>query len=448
MKKNRVDFKIKKVPQMRGVLSIPGDKSISHRALMISALTLDEVKISNFSTSVDCEQTLNCLKDLGANFQKVEPDSILVSGTGLRGFKEPENVLEAGNSGTTVRLVSGILAGQDFFSVITGDASVRARPMGRITKPLRLMGARVWGREDGEYVPLAIMGGKLRGITYRTPVSSAQIKSAILLASLYAEGETLLEEPALSRDHTERMLSYFEADIQSSEDINKIRGGKSLVGKDIEVPGDFSSAAYFIAASLIVPDSKLVLRNVGINPTRTGFLEIVKEMGAQIKIVEENWKCNEPRADLAVETSRLKGIEIGGEIIPRIIDEIPILTVLATQAEGRTIIREAEELRVKETDRIKSMAEGLKKMGAHIEEEKGGFIIDGPTPLKGSTVSSYDDHRTAMSLAIAGMIAEGETIIKGAECIEISFPEFPSLLSQFLEPREEKQRKKFFDEEV
>ncbi|MCL5025892.1 MAG: 3-phosphoshikimate 1-carboxyvinyltransferase, partial [Chloroflexi bacterium] len=352
---------------------------------------------------------------------------VRVNGVGLDGLREPPDVLDAGNSGTTTRLLSGILAGQPFLSVITGDASLRRRPMDRIAQPLRRMGATVLARAGGR-LPLAISGGGLQGIEYALPVASAQVKSCILLAGLYAAGRTTVVEPAPARDHTERMLRAMGVEVSREGNRISLAGGQQPQGIDIEVPGDVSSAAYFLVAGAVVPGSEVLVENVGVNPTRPGALEALAAMGAEVALENRRDVGGEPVADLRVRGGRLRGTEIGGEIIPRLIDELPVLALAATQAEGRTLVRDAAELRVKESDRIHTVVTELQKMGARIEEQPDGFVVEGPTPLRGAGVGSYGDHRLAMSLAVAALVARGDTTISDAECVNVSFPGFMDTL--------------------
>ncbi|MFH1826521.1 MAG: 3-phosphoshikimate 1-carboxyvinyltransferase [bacterium] len=406
-------------------IRVPGDKSISHRAIMIGSLADGETNISGFLPSADCLATIDCFRQLGITIEQNGSD-VIVHGKGLTGLSRPKKTLHVGNSGTTIRLLSGILAGQPFSSEITGDASIQKRPMGRIVKPLSLMGARIKGqeKEGNVYAPLTITGGKLKAVQYELPVASAQVKSAVLLAGLFAKGKTSVIEKIQSRDHTERMLEYFEA------------GQTGFAGKELDIPGDISSAAFFMVLGLIVPGAEITIDNVGLNPTRTGIIDVLHRMGAQLEVSDEQIISGEPRGRLKVRSpstslginSELKAVKIDGEIIPRIIDEIPIIAVAATQAKGITEIRGAKELRVKESDRIATISAELRKMGAKIEELDDGMIIEGPTKLKGTTVKSYGDHRVAMALAVAAKIASGETIIDDTVCIDTSFPGFAKLL--------------------
>ena len=337
-----------------------------------------------------------------------------------------------GNSGTTIRLLAGLLSGQDFYSVLRGDASIRKRPMKRVVEPLRLMGADIWGRKDGQFAPLSVRGNKLNPLHYTLPVASAQVKTALLLAGLYTKGETVIKEPLPTRDHTERMLEITQADIKISPSEIKLTGGKELRGTDIFIPGDISSAAYFIAVASILKGSQITIKQVGVNPTRTGIIEMLNKIGAKIDILNYKIKSNEPQADLMVEYSKLKGVEIKKENIPFLIDELPLIAVAATQAQGKTVVSGARELRVKETDRIKAIVSELKKMGADIKEREDGFIVEGPSKLKGAVCESYNDHRIAMSLAVAALLAEGKTVIRNSECIDISFPGFGKILQNLI----------------
>jgi len=427
-----MELVIEKINQLKGNISVPGDKSISHRSLILGSIAQGETRIYNFLNSLDCLQTLECMQSLGAEIELGEDNFIKIKGKGLYGLQEPKDMLEVGNSGTTIRLLAGLLSGQNFYSVLNGDNSIRKRPMKRVVQPLRLMGADIWGREDGQLAPLSIKGSLLNPLQYTLPVASAQVKSALLLAGLYATGETIIKEPLPTRDHTERMLSLMEADIMISHQEIIIIGGKYLKGTDLFIPGDISSAAYFIAAASILKDSKIVISQVGVNPTRTGIIKILKKMGAKINILNYQIKSNEPQADLEIEYSELKGIEIMPEEVPFLIDELPLIALVATQAQGKTIVSGAKELRVKETDRLKAIVSELKKMGANIKEKEDGFIVVGPSKLQGAACESYHDHRIAMSLAIAALLAEGKTVIKNSECIDISFPGFENTLRKLI----------------
>jgi 3-phosphoshikimate 1-carboxyvinyltransferase len=418
---------VEKSKGLSGQVEVPGDKSISHRALLLGAIAEGTSRICNFLSAADCLATLACAQALGVEVERDSETELIVQGRGLRGLMEPKDVLDCARSGTTMRLLAGILAGQPFYSVLTGSEQLRRRPMGRIAEPLRQMGATVLGRNDGRLPPLTILGGNLHGMEYKLPVASAQVKSAILLAGLYADGPTVIHEPGPARDHTERMLAAMGANIQHPTSNIKIQSSK-LSSLDIRVPGDISSAAYFIAAGCLVPESKVTIEGIGVNPTRTGFLDALREMGADILVENQREVNGEPLADVVVRAGDLRGIEVRGDQVPRMIDEFPILAVVASQAEGTTVVSDAAELRVKETDRIANIAAELRKLGAHIEERPDGFVVEGPTPLAGTQVNSHGDHRLAMSLAIAGLVADGETIIEEAGCIGDSFPGFEETL--------------------
>ena len=411
---------------LSGSINIPGDKSISHRSVMFASLASTPVVIKNFLYAEDCLSTVSCMQALGAKIEKDEYNNLHVLGQGLYGLKEPEDVLNVGNSGTSLRLLSGILVGQSFFSVMTGDASIRSRPMARVVTPLTMMGGRIRGRQDARYVPISIMKSenKIHGIEYNMPMASAQVKSAILLATLFASGPSIVTEPYVSRDHTELMLETFGVKVKRQGTSVSVSPVTELhAPAEINVPGDISSAAFWLVGATIIPNSHLTLKNVGINPTRTGILDILKEMGANITIENQRFSGAEPVADLVVKSAPLKGITIDAPIIPRLVDEIPVLAVAALFAEGQTIIRGAEELRVKETDRLKAVASELGKMGALMIETKDGLIIDGPQKLQSANCDSYHDHRMAMSLAIAGAASAGVTIHK-PDCANISYPNF------------------------
>ncbi len=414
--------------KVMGEVEPPGDKSISHRAAIIGAISLGTTEILNFLPAQDTLSTLRCLQDLGVQIEGMETTEVVVRGRGLRGLRHPPHILDVGNSGTTMRLLAGVLAGHDFTVTITGDASIRRRPMDRIAIPLKRMGAVVTGRGDKCYPPLVIRGGKLRPIEYRMPIASAQVKSCILLAGLYAEGFTTVIEPAPSRDHTERMLKIFGAEVYKSGLRVAVRGPAELRGARIRVPGDFSSAAYLIAAALIMEEGELKIKDVGVNPTRTGALDIFREMGAQIELQREREVSGEPVADIVVRPSKLRGVTVGGDLVPRAIDELPLIAALGCYAEGETVIRDAEELRVKETDRIAALCSELPKLGAEVEEHPDGLTVRGGRKLRGAPLKSYGDHRMAMTLAVAALRAEGESTIDEAECVEISFPQFFDVL--------------------
>jgi len=417
---------------LKGEVSLPGDKSISHRAIILGSIARGKTQVTNFCSGEDTARTIDAFRSLGI---KVEGggSEYVVWGKGLKGIQEPGNIIDAGNSGTTTRLITGLLGGQDFFSIISGDDSLRKRPMKRITDPLRTMGAKIDGREHGDFVPLAIRGGNLTPLTYKTPVASAQIKSALLLAGLYADGVTEITEPAPSRDHTERMLEAMGAVIGREGTTVRLEGFPALDPFSLFVPGDLSSAAFFIVGATLLPGSQVIIRNVGVNPLRTGVLSILEKMGAHVEIVETKEEAGEPFADLLVESSPLKAVEIKGDVIPRSIDEIPILAIAAAKAEGTTVIRDAKELRVKETDRIKAIVSGLRKFGVTVEEFEDGMAITGQQELRGTTVSSYGDHRVAMAFIIAGLTASGETKVEDTASIATSFPEFVESLESLSE---------------
>ena len=412
-----------KVNSLKGEITIPGDKSISHRAVMFGSLAEGTTEVTNFLQGADCLSTISCFRNLGIDIENT-PERILIHGKGLHGLKESATTLDTGNSGTTTRLISGILAGQSFTTILNGDASIQTRPMKRIITPLSMMGANIVSLNGNDCAPLRICGSSLHGITYNSPVASAQVKSCVLLAGLYADAPVSVTEPVLSRNHTELMLSGFGAKITSSGTTATIEPEPELKGMQIKVPGDISSAAYFIAAGLMVPNSEILIKNVGINPTRDGILRVVKEMGGDITILNKKVSGGEPTCDLLVRTSTLKGVTVGGDIIPTLIDEIPMIAVLACFAEGTTIIKDAQELKVKESNRIDTVVTNLKAMGAHIEATDDGMIIDGGYPLHGAVIDSHLDHRIAMSFAIGALCADGETTIEGAECVKISYPKF------------------------
>lgn len=407
---------------LHGEVTIPGDKSISHRSVMFGSIAKGETEITNFLQGADCLSTISCFRAMGIEIEN-DGNRVLVHGKGLHGLTKPNHVLDCGNSGTTTRLISGILSAQNFDVTLTGDASIQKRPMKRIMDPLSLMGADIRSINENGCAPLAISGRPLHGIHYQSPVASAQVKSAILLAGLYADGETRVTEPYVSRNHSELMLSHFGADVHTEDTTAVIRPVKELYGQKIEVPGDISSAAFFLAAGLLIPDSEILIRNVGINPTRDGILRICKDMGADITLLNEK-TSGEPTADLLVRSSRLHGTVIGGSVIPTLIDELPMIAAMACFADGETIIKDASELKVKESNRIAVMVENLSAMGADVEETEDGMIIRGGKPLHGAVIDSHLDHRIAMTFAITGCMAEGETEILGAECVNISYPGF------------------------
>ena len=414
------------ITKLEGTFPIPSDKSISHRSVMFGSLALGTTHISNFLMGDDCLSTISCFRKLGVTIQ-IEGDTVTVEGKGLHGLSPSEDILDCGNSGTTVRLISGILSGQAFSTTLTGDASIQKRPMKRIIKPLSEMGATLVAKDDN-FCPMTIHPHALKGICYHSPVASAQVKSSILLAGLYADGPTTVIEPAISRDHTERMLTAFGATVTREGTAVTIASCKELYATDIVVPGDISSAAFFMVAGLITPDSDLIIQNVGVNPTRRGILDVLLAMGADITCFNEKEVCGEPVCDMRVRYSKLHATTVEGDIIPTLIDEIPAIAVAALFAEGTTYIKDAAELRVKESDRIEALYTELSKMGAHITPLADGMIIEGGFPLKGATVESYHDHRIAMALAIAACNAQSPSTLLHPDCVSISFPNFYSLL--------------------
>ncbi|PLX74784.1 MAG: 3-phosphoshikimate 1-carboxyvinyltransferase [Desulfuromonas sp.] len=415
-------------PGLRGEVSVPGDKSISHRSIMFGSLADGVTRVSGFLQGEDNYATLKAFRSMGVEIDDRGNGELAISGVGLHGLKEPSDVIDCGNSGTTMRLMTGLMSGQDFFSVLSGDQYLRRRPMRRVVAPLTEMGANISGRNGGELAPLAIQGGGLHGIEYSSPVASAQIKSALLLAGMYADVPTTVYEPHLSRDHSERMLRSFGATLETFVGGVTITPGSRLTAREIHVPGDISSAAFFLVAGLIVPNSELLIRNVGINPTRSGIIDILLEMGGDLQLLDQRELSGEPVADILVRSSRLKGIEIGGSVVPRAIDEFPVVSVAAACAEGRTTICDAKELRVKETDRIAAMVETLQGLGATVEPRDDGMVVEGCEQFSGGRVNSHGDHRIAMSMAVAALVASGEVEISDTACTETSFPGFWPLL--------------------
>jgi len=413
---------------VRGEIRVPGDKSISHRSIILGSIANGATTVRGFLRGEDNLATLSAFRAMGIGIDD-RGDILRIEGKGLHGLSEPEDVLDCGNSGTSMRLITGLLAGQNFFSVLTGDRYLRKRPMGRVIGPLSRMGGRIFGRAGGDRAPLAIVGRDLTGIVHESGVASAQVKSAILFAGLYAEGETKVLEPHLSRDHSERMLRHFGADIECFSGGVAVRGGRELEGREIHVPGDISSAAFFLVAATIVPKSELLIRGVGVNPTRTGIMDILGRMGADIRVLNFSEASGEPVADLLVRSARLRGIEIGGEVVPRAIDEFPVICVAASLAEGRTVIRDAGELRVKETDRIAAMAGNLRKAGVEVVETDDGMEIAGRETISGSVTDSFGDHRIAMSMLVAGLAADGPGEVRDVDCIATSFPGFFELMT-------------------
>lgn len=416
-------MKFSRINRLRGEVTVPGDKSISHRAVMFGALADGTTEVSNFLNGADCLSTIDCFRRLGISIEE-QNGRVLIHGKGLHGLSKSASGLDTGNSGTTTRLISGILAGQNFETTLNGDASIQTRPMNRIIQPLTQMGADITSIRGNGCAPLRIVGKPLKGIHYQSPVASAQVKSSILLAGLYADAPTSVTEPYLSRNHSEIMLNLFGGNVTSLGTTATIQPNPHLTGQKVHVPGDISSAAYFLAAGLVVPDSEILIKHVGINPTRDGILRVFREMGGSITLLNENQGNGEPTADLLVKAGSLHGITIGGSIIPTLIDEIPIIAVLACFAEGTTIIQDAQELKVKESNRIDVMVKNLSVMGAHIQATDDGMIIEGGHPLHGAQIDSRLDHRIAMSFAIAALSADGETEILGADCVKISYPEF------------------------
>lgn len=408
---------------LRGELTVPGDKSISHRSVMFGALADGLTEIHGFLQGADCLSTISCFSKMGISIEN-QGETVLVHGRGLHGLTAPDSVLGCGNSGTTTRLISGILSAQKFDTTLTGDASIQKRPMKRIIDPLSQMGAKIESVNGNGCAPLHITGSPLHGIHYNSPVASAQVKSSILLAGLYADGETRVTEPYISRDHSERMLSAFGADIHTEGTTAILQPAKQLYGQKIQVPGDISSAAFFIAAGLIVPDSEILIENTGINPTRAGILKVCEDMGGDITLLNERTEGGEKIADILVRTSKLHGTTIEGDIIPTLIDEIPVIAVMAAVAEGTTVIKDAAELKVKETDRIETVTDNLKAMGADVTPTDDGMIIHGGNPLHGTSIHTLLDHRIAMAFSIAALVAEGNTKILDSKCVDVSYPTF------------------------
>jgi len=422
-----------------GVAAPPGDKSISHRAALLNVMARGTAHISNFCAGDDRTSMLRCLNGLGARIERKFPcptcrsdECFVIEGRGPDGLSEPTDVLDAGNSGTTLRLVAGLLATRPFFTVITGDSSLRGRPMDRIVRPLTEMGATLMGRRETSQAPLAIQGGDLQGIDYALPNASAQVKSCILIAGMCAEGVTTVRQPAASRDHTERMMRAMGADVEVDELTVSVRRSE-LSPLDIHVPCDISSAAFWLVAGCAHPNARITVREVGINPTRTGVLDVLQAMGANIKVDAIRDEAGEPSADLVAQSSKLEGIEISGDLIPRVIDELPVLALAACFAKGTTVIKDAQELRVKESDRIRATVQTLSKLGAKIEERPDGMVIEGGASLTGAECESYGDHRIAMTIGIAGLLAKGKVTIDGAESANASYPEFWSTLHQLIE---------------
>lgn len=416
---------IKNQKKLTGEVSIPGDKSISHRAIMFGSIADGLTEVTGFLEGADCLSTIDCFQKMGISIER-NGSTVLVHGNGLHGLTAPTETLDVGNSGTTTRLISGILAGQPFASTLTGDASIQKRPMKRVITPLTQMGASISCLKDNDCAPFTIQGGSLKGIHYNSPVASAQVKSCVLLAGLYADGNTSVTEPVLSRNHTELMLRGFGATVTSKDTTASIQPEPTLIGQQIAVPGDISSAAYFIAAGLIVPNSEILVKNVGVNPTRDGILRVAEAMHADITRLNKHLVSGEPVCDLLIRSSALTSTTIEGDIIPTLIDEIPVIAVMAAFANGTTVIKDAAELKVKESDRIATVTENLRAMGADITPTEDGMIIHGGKPLHGCTIHSHLDHRIAMAFAVAALAADGETSIENSDCVTISYPNFYS----------------------
>jgi 3-phosphoshikimate 1-carboxyvinyltransferase len=423
-----LEIELARAGRLKGEITPPPDKSISHRAVIFSSIAKGKSVVRNFLRAADTLSTLNAMRSLGVEVD--DGRELIIRGRGLRGLKEPLRPIDCGNSGTTMRLLAGVLSGNPFFSVLTGDESLSARPMDRVIRPMSMMGARILARDGDRYPPIAVSGGGLKAIRYEMPVASAQVKSAVLLAGLYAEGETVVVEKLKTRDHTERMLTACGAGLKTMGQEIIIKGGPELRAMDVAVPNDFSSAAFFIAAALMVEGSELTLRDVGMNPARTGFIDVLEMMGARVEVLDMRDVSGEPVADLRCRHSPLKAVEIGPATVPSMIDEFPVFCVLASQAEGVTRIRGAEELRVKESDRISSMADGLGNMGVEVEEVPDGMDIRGGTGLRGAPIESRGDHRVAMAFSVAALAADGKTSIRNAGAVDISFPGFYDILKR------------------
>ena len=424
-------LQIKPAKKLSGEISVQGDKSISHRAVILGSIAEGTTRVTNFLPSEDCIRTIKAFEAMGINIE-MNRNTLIINGKGLNGLTEPNDVMDMGNSGTSARLLCGLLSGQPFFSVMTGDSSLRRRPMKRVADPLRMMGATIWGRGGGDFLPMCIKGSEIKGITYKLPVASAQVKSAILFAGLYAKGRTSVEEITTSRDHTERMMVYFGINLMRKGSILIVEGGEKPSAKEVEVPGDISAAAFFMVGASLIEGSEVVIKDVGINPTRTGIIDILRKMGASIEISNQREMGAEPAGDIRIKSALLKGIEIKGDVIPRCVDELPVICIAAAVAEGETVIKDASELRVKESDRIAVMAECLSRVGVEVETYPDGMRIKGGMGLKGTVCNSHGDHRIAMSMAIAGLITEGEMTIEDTECINTSFPEFEETLRKLV----------------
>lgn len=410
---------IQKIKKAAGQIKVPGDKSISHRAVMLGSLANGVTEISGFLKGADCLSTIDCFRKMGIDID-INGENVTVHGNGLRGLKKPDEMLYTGNSGTTTRLLCGILAGQNFDTSITGDASIQKRPMGRVVQPLSMMGAKI----ENEYCPLYITGTKLHGIDYKMPVASAQVKTAIILAGLYADGETVIHEIEKSRDHTELMLSAMGADLTVDNLDITVKPTNDLTAVNVDVPGDISSAAFFLVLGAIMPNSQITVTNVGINPTRTGIIDVLKDMGADITLENVHTSAGETVADITVRSSSLKGTTVGGDIIPRLIDELPIIAVAAVFADGQTVIKDAQELKVKETNRIRAVVDEFNKCGIDITETDDGMIINGGKSIHGADFKTYGDHRMAMSLTVLAQLADGESTLDDSDCACVSYPTF------------------------
>ncbi|MCR4694992.1 MAG: 3-phosphoshikimate 1-carboxyvinyltransferase [Pseudobutyrivibrio sp.] len=419
------------IKSLKGQIRVPGDKSISHRGVMFGAISNGITELTGFLDGADCRSTISCFRAMGIDISQ-NADHVIISGKGMRGLTKPSTILDVGNSGTTTRLISGILSGQSFTSILNGDESIQKRPMGRIMTPLRMMGANIKSIKDNDCAPLEIGGSSLKGIDYNSPVASAQVKSCILLAGLYADRPTSVTEPVLSRNHTELMLKGFGADISSKGLTASIKPAQELYGQKIQIPGDISSAAYFIAAGLICPNADLLIKDVNTNPTRAGIIKVAQDMGGNIEILNQRIIGGEPVADIHVQSSNLHGCKISGQIIPTLIDEIPVIAVMAACATGQTIIADAAELKVKESDRIASVTENLINMGASVTPTDDGMIIDGGKALHGTNIRTYKDHRIAMSFIIAGLVSDGPNSFDDIACIDISYPTFISTLESIV----------------
>ena len=410
---------IQKIKKAVGQIKVPGDKSISHRAVMLGSLANGVTEISGFLKGADCLSTIDCFRKMGIDID-INGENVTVHGNGLRGLKKPDEMLYTGNSGTTTRLLCGILAGQNFDTSITGDASIQKRPMGRVVKPLSMMGAKI----ENEYCPLYITGTKLHGIDYKMPVASAQVKTAIILAGLYADGETVIHEIEKSRDHTELMLSAMGADLTVDNLDITVKPTNDLTAVNVDVPGDISSAAFFLVLGAIMPNSQITVTNVGINPTRTGIIDVLKDMGADIALENVHTSAGETVANITVRSSSLKGTTVGGDIIPRLIDELPIIAVAAVFADGQTVIKDAQELKVKETNRIRAVVDEFNKCGIDITETDDGMIINGGKSIHGADFKTYGDHRMAMSLTVLAQLADSESTLDDSDCACVSYPTF------------------------